>query len=220
MNKILLDTELSIQYGVCHAIDAPSINETWVAFTVYFDEIISLIANSNKLPTDIIKIKKYPIDEILNIKVTSLSVDDPLETKLRLILYCLNNNLIFYPVEADNDRESLINEAGKYIPKSIPFLKKSFLTIDIIKLIVVNKLPVEGSLSEKFAEAIKDFKKTEYLSVLREGINDIVKSTHGNFYLTQNIKSNIQSTLIAGQAEILEWSDELKAEIKKEALCE
>jgi len=207
MNKILLDTELSIQYGVCHVNDTPSINETWLAFALYFDEIHSLIADLNTLSSDLVKIEKYPIDEILKIKVTNRPITDPLEIKLRLILHCLKNNILFYPVEADDDRASLINEAGKHIPESINFLKRSFITIDIVKLIIVNQLPVEGDLSEGLARAIKEFKKTEQLATLRTGIEDIVKINSGSYYLSQEIESNIQSMLITNQAEILDLLD-------------
>lgn len=207
MNKILLDTELSIQYGVCHVNDTPSINETWLSFTLYFDEIYSLIADHNNLSSDLIKITKYPIDEILKIKITNRPVTDSLEIKLRLIFHCLKNDILFYPVEADNDRASLINEAGKYIPESINFLKRSFITIDIVKLIIVNQLPVEGYLSEDLARVIKEFKKTEQLATLRTGIEDIVNINSGSYYLSQEIESNIQSMLIMNQAEILDLLD-------------
>lgn len=209
MKKIFIDTELSARYGSCYAIDKTSINQAWLSCVIYFDTMVILMAEMNTLPTSLVKIEKYPISEIVDLKVTELPVTDPMETKLRSILFCIEHEIIFCATEADSnsERNQLINEAGKHIPESISFLKNSFLTIDVIQFIVFDKTPVEGGFSESLAKVITEYKNSDHISILRAGIGKIVKSNKGNYYLTEDIKRNIQSKLIGNQSKILDLLD-------------
>lgn len=174
MKKIFIDTELSIRYGPCYMSDEVSINQDWLSYIIYFDTMILLIADMNTLPTSLIKIEKYPIKEIVDLKVTELPVSDPIETKLRSILFCIENGMIFCATEADSnfEREQLINKAGKHITESILFLKNSFLTIDIIKFITFYQTPIEGKLSESLETVITEYKNSDHISILRNGIDE------------------------------------------------
>ena len=143
--------------------------------------MVLLLAEMNTLPTSLIKIERYPMSEIGDLKVTELPVTAPLETKLRSILFCIEHEIIFCATEADSisEREQLINEAGKHIAESISFLKNSFLTIDVIKFISFNQAPIEGELSESLAKVITEYKNSDHISILRDGIEEIVKNNNG-----------------------------------------
>jgi len=164
------------------------------------------MAEMNTLPANLVEIEKYPIDQIVDLKVTNLPLTDPLETKLRSILFCMNNDVIFCATEADSntERKLLINETGKYITDSIDFLKNSFLTIDVIQFIVFDQTPVEGSFSESLANAIIDYKSSDHIKIFQEGIEKIVRANKGNYYLTEDLKRNIQSKLVTNQSKILD----------------
>lgn len=209
MKKIFIDTELSARYGSCYAIDKTCINQNWLSYVIYFDTMVLLMAEMNTLPTSLVKIEGYPLSGLVDIKVTELPVTDPLETKLRSILFCIEHEIIFCATEADSnyERELLINEAGKHIEESIGFLKNSFLTIDIIKYIAFDQIPIEGKFSEPLAKVITDYKNSDHISILRDGIEEIVKNNNGNYYLTEDIKRNIQSKLIVNQSKILDLLD-------------
>ncbi|WP_372871151.1 hypothetical protein [Shewanella sp.] len=209
MKKVFIDTELSARYGPCYAINAAIINKDWLSHIIYFDVVIILMAEMNTLPTSLVKIEEYPISEIIDLKVTELSVADPLETKLRSILYCIENDILFSAKESDSNsgRELLINKAGEYIYESINFLKKSFLTIDVIKFVLFEHVNVEGDLSEFLVKIITDYKSSEHISNLRNGIDKIVMSNDGNYYLTAEIKNNIQLKLSEGLFKILDLLD-------------
>ena len=209
MKKLLLDTELSVRYGPCYAIDNLIINKAWLSYVIYFDTIIILMAEMNNLPKKLVKVEEYPIKELANLKVTELPITDPLETKLRSILFCIENEIVFCSTEGDSrsERERLINEAGKNVTESINFLKKSFLTIDIIKFIIFNPITVEGGFSDSLLKVITEYKESDHMPILRDGIEAIVKSNKGNYYLTEDIKRNIQSNLIINQSKILDLLD-------------
>ncbi|WP_157600315.1 hypothetical protein [Shewanella baltica] len=167
------------------------------------------MAKMNKLPENLVKIEEYPINDLASLKVTELPITDPLETKLRSILFCIEREIVFCTTEGDSrsEREFLINEAGKNISESIGFLKKSFLTIDIIEFIIFDKTPVEGVFSESLLKVITEYKESDHISILRKGIEAIVEENEGNYYLTEDVKRNIQSKLIINQSKILDLLD-------------
>ncbi|WP_022952071.1 hypothetical protein [Leucothrix mucor] len=209
MKKILIDIELSVRYSGCYTFDKPMINKFWASYLVYYETMVLLMAKSNTLPESLITIEEYPIVEIVAHSVTDLPVDDPLEIKLCSISYCIENEIIYCAQEFDsiNERKTLINETGRHIPESISFLKKSFLTLDTIQFILFNQTPVEGKLSESLVKAITDYKKSDHISTLREGIEKIIEENKGNYYLTEDIKRNIQSKLVENQTKILDMLD-------------
>ncbi len=208
MTKILLDQETSVRNGVCHVIENPVINEEWLSLVIYFNSVISLLGPKNQFSENLIKIEEFPISDLTKLQVTDAPLTDMFEAKLRIILYCFQNDIIYYDAIDKEERENLINIIGKNINDSVSFLKESFLTVDILKLIILNQLPqISGPLPEKLIDALIKYKKSEHHINLVKGIKLQTQKYKGYFFLTNDIKSNIKATLIENQAVILDLLD-------------
>lgn len=208
MNKILLGQEDSIRLATCHVIDNPSLNKDCFSFVVFFDSVISLVGKENKLSNDIINIEEYPFESLLKIKVTQAPIQDPFEAKLRTILYCKENDITYFERASKNEREELISSVGEKIDGSVPFLKSSFLTVDIISFMLLDSLPsIDKPLSEDLKNIIVEYKKSEHQKNLVKGIKSQVSKYSGSYYLSSEIESDIKSYMISTQSIILDILD-------------
>ncbi len=110
MRSVLLDTTYSITLGTSYIIENPIINESWLTILLCYDDLYLLSKVDNyELYNTIINIHNYPLHTIINdYKITDKEVTDIKEITLRLISYCVDNNICYCTGLALDDREHYI----------------------------------------------------------------------------------------------------------------
>jgi len=210
LNKILLDTTYSINLGTNYFIDDPIISEDWLLILLYFDEVYSLIGQKRiKLFDGIITISEYPIEAIKNdYKITNSPLSDPLERTLRLISFCIDNDIHYMPNPHDTDRDSFISQIGVGLPTCINKLKFNFLNFDILTRVIKPYLPnISGKTSIELCDAIKKYKESTFYDHFITGIDLLCKTYKGNYFMSEEMDNEIQNYIIKNQRAFLKLID-------------
>lgn len=212
MNKILLNPSFSIELGTSYLIPYPVINNDWLTILLFFDEVYTVTVNeeTKKLFNPVINIKGHPIEKILS-NTDFLSKADPTtEDGQNIILakICTSENINLIPNPHTTEREKYISTIGRVVPESIKLLKESFLKFDLIQRIILPQLPsIKGNITEELIKAISEYKNSNLFPALVEGVDMLLAKYDGNYFLTPQLESEIQTFLIKRQKEFLKLID-------------
>ena len=215
MRSALLDTTYSIASGTSYIIENPIINESWLTILLCYNDLYLLSKGSKcGLYDSIINIHDYPLDAIIyDYKITDKEVTDIQEVTLRLISYCVDNNICYCTGLPSVDREKYITEHGKEFPGAINHLKKSFLSFDIASTVITYALPsIKGNINKGLVNEIYEYKNSDIYKELLVGIDDLTIRYDGSYYITQETGLEIKDQLSLSQNKLLEV---IKVDFKK-----
>ncbi len=215
MRSALLDTTYSITLGTSYIIENPIINESWLTIILCYDDLYLLSKEPNcDLYNSIINIHDYPLDAIIHdYMITDKEVTDIKEVTLRLISYCVDNNICYCTGLPSVDREKYITEHGEEFPGAINHLKKSFLNLDIATTVITYALPsIKGNINNGLVNEIYEYKNSDIYKELLVGINDLTARYDGGYYITHEMGLEIKDQLSLSQKKLLEV---IKVDFKK-----
>lgn len=204
MTTLILDTEYSINLAGSYFVDSPVLKEDWLCICLYYNQVTGVLETGARFNQELIKFIDFPFSESFKHNYTGKLPFELDEVTLNLIRYATENNFHFLPNIEDIDRDTFLNLTNTYLPASIPNLKKSFLTFDLLKNFIVKNSPtLGGKLSTSLETKLIEFKKSDLGIAFREGINETIERYSDFYYVTLELEAQLKNDFIYIQQEFL-----------------
>lgn len=199
MRKAIIENEYDLSLGASFFIDTPILKKDWLYLILYFDELVSLLPGENYEKFRLITISQFPF-EIINRKFRQKSPSEIETLELNTIDYCIENGIFYIKPIHFSERDNFLFNIEKKLPLSLPLLKNSFLTIDILNFFVSNYI---SDIGDKFQNdllfELADFKNSELGKAFQDGIDFLTEKYSPNYYLTPPIEADLKDYFLREQ---------------------